>query len=480
MGLWLDVEDMFHYALYNPRPSGIQRLSFEIYAELHALMGDDVHFCRHDPVGRTLRTVPWEVLRGLFTRLLEPRPVSDAPAISDSAAEVRRRAGLRRLAGSLPLAIRNPLAQAAAAQRLVFSAQRAVLLHGGRAILALPSLMRPPPGTEITASTKEGNSAAPIGGQDIREAGQPGDVFAVLGSPWFHTHYADFVDGLTRARGMQTALLVYDLIPLLRPEWCDQTLVRVFRDWFTNFIPRVDYVYAISDASARDVERWAKRTGTPVSLPVRTLPIGTGFSGPPMDNSGTLPPALRPGGFALFVSTIEARKNHLLAFRVWRRMVEEMAPEEVPTLVFAGRVGWLVNDLMQQLINCNYLDGKVMVIADPSDAQLVALYKNCRFTLFPSLYEGWGLPVTESLFFGKLCVASDRTSVPEAGGPFCLYVDPENYTMASTVIRQACTDDDLVARYETKIRSEFRPILWRSTAEALLSGLGIHRAQRAS
>jgi glycosyltransferase involved in cell wall biosynthesis len=150
-----------------------------------------------------------------------------------------------------------------------------------------------------------------------------------------------------------------------------------------------------------------------------------------------------------------------------------MSAAEVPTLVFAGRVGWLVQDLMQQLENCRYLDGKVVIVPNPTDSDLVALYRGCRFTLFPSLYEGWGLPVTESLSFGKLCVASDRTSIPEAGGPFCLYIDPEDISGATETIRRACTDDALVAEREAAIREGFRPVPWRRPAEVLAGHLGL-------
>jgi glycosyltransferase involved in cell wall biosynthesis len=154
-------------------------------------------------------------------------------------------------------------------------------------------------------------------------------------------------------------------------------------------------------------------------------------------------------------------------------MVEEMPPERVPSLVFAGRIGWMVQDLMQQIENSGHLGGKLVVVPDPTDSELAALYRGCRFTLFPSLYEGWGLPVTESLSFGKLCIASDRTSLPEAGGPFCLYIDPENITAATEIIRQACTDDALVAERETAIRDGFRPMPWRRSAEVLAGHLGV-------
>ena len=63
-----------------------------------------------------------------------------------------------------------------------------------------------------------------------------------------------------------------------------------------------------------------------------------------------------------------------------------------------------------------------------TDADLKVLYEGCLFTLFPSFYEGWGLPVTESLAFGKPCIASNRSSIPEAGGKLARYIDPNNLT----------------------------------------------------
>lgn len=92
-----------------------------------------------------------------------------------------------------------------------------------------------------------------------------------------------------------------------------------------------------------------------------------------------------------------------------------MPADAVPTLVFAGRVGWLVSDLMQQLENTQWLDGKIRFIQNPTDAELQRLYADCSFSVFPSFCEGWGLPVTESLAMGRPCVASNTTSIPEAG-----------------------------------------------------------------
>jgi glycosyltransferase involved in cell wall biosynthesis len=181
-----------------------------------------------------------------------------------------------------------------------------------------------------------------------------------------------------------------------------------------------------------------------------------------------MPPA---GSYALFVSTIEARKNHALLFRVWRRLLEEMPADRVPTLVFAGRVGWLIGDLMQQIANTDHLDGKLIIIEDPTDAELTALYRGCLFTLFPSFFEGWGLPVTESLAFGKPCIISNRTSLPEAGGKLARIFDPDNLHDAYHIIRQTIEDRPGLARWEAEVQREFQPVPWSATVEAILSGL---------
>ena len=172
--------------------------------------------------------------------------------------------------------------------------------------------------------------------------------------------------------------------------------------------------------------------------------------------------------YVLFVSTIEARKNHALLFRVWRRMLEEMPVENVPTLVFAGREGWLVSDLMQQLENAEWLDGKIRFIQNPTDAELRRLYADCSFTIFPSFFEGWGLPVTESLSMGRPCLASGTTSIPEAGGQLSRYFNPDNINEAYTLIRKTIEDTEGLKAWTKQVRSEFQPVPWTESAKAIL------------
>jgi glycosyltransferase involved in cell wall biosynthesis len=128
----------------------------------------------------------------------------------------------------------------------------------------------------------------------------------------------------------------------------------------------------------------------------------------------------------LFVSTIEIRKNHRLLVRVWRRLIARHGTEAVPALIFAGQIGWMVDDLLADLAESGHLGGKIEHRPGLSDEELDEAYRSCLFTVFPSFCEGWGLPIAESLAHGKFCVASNRTSIPEVGGDLIDYFDPSD------------------------------------------------------
>jgi glycosyltransferase involved in cell wall biosynthesis len=470
--LWIDVEDLLEYARGNKRPSGIQRLAFEIYRTMQEERdaAELIQFVRHDIPRNSFRIIRWSEVADVFATLTDLEPAPPAARANGIAPRrpARRFIGrwLHRLAPELrPLVIGAVLAQGEAI-RAWTKLVRAVW-HDMRYRLRRQLMRTSARGTEHRSEDAEATGPAVV---SFPECAAPGDILLVLGSPWSHPDYAALISA-QRQHGLRFALLVYDLIPIRRPEWCDRGLVRLFREWFETVLPLSDFVFAISRATASDVETFAREVG--IALPGRVvpIPIGTGFSRQPRSLDAPGRRLLPAGSYALFVSTIEARKNHVLLFRVWRRLLEEMSAETVPTLVFAGRVGWLVDDLMRQIANTDHLDGKLVVIEDPTDADLAELYRGCLFTLFPSLYEGWGLPVTESLAFGKPCIISDRTALPEAGGKLARTFDPDNLHDAYQIIRQTIEDPVGLARWEAEVRSEFRPVPWSATVAAILTGL---------
>ena len=138
-----------------------------------------------------------------------------------------------------------------------------------------------------------------------------------------------------------------------------------------------------------------------------------------------------------------------------------------------GRVGWLVDDLLRHLSDTSHLGGKVVLLEGVSDRQLAQLYSSCKFTLFPSHYEGWGLPVTESLAFGKVCLASKGGAIPEAGGPHCIYFEPGSEDEAEAVLRAVLESPSLLQRLTAAVREGFEEVTWDATAREVLAAVDV-------
>lgn len=464
--IWIDVEDIFAFARHGGnRPTGIQRLSFELCKAIVARRGngESIHFVCHDELRGSFAKVEWSEVEAVFAGLTQqqeereerPQPVRPTPRMRF---ERWLRDLLRPFAASLPGELRAPLA------RMLWSQFDAVMAVGALArgiVHLLARCIRRPPVAQPAAADED---------TVFKREVARGDVLFIPGAAFIHAEYPALIARTKREYGVRVALLLYDIIPVRRPEFVDRVHAESFRRWLDGILPLCDHLFAISRSAAGEAEDHARRVGLVLRDRVHPIPIGSGFS----TNLAAVPAQANlptPGTYVLFVSTIEARKNHGLLVRVWRRLLEELPADQVPSLVFAGRVGWMVEDLMQQLRNTDFLDGKIILVTHPTDAELAALYRGCLFTVFPSLYEGWGLPVSESLSFGKPCVISTATSLPEAGGTLARYFDPENVTDAVRVIRDVLADRAGLAEWQQRVVREFRPVAWEVTAEAVVSAL---------
>lgn len=463
--LWIEVDDLFEFVAHNRRPSGIQRVAFEIGRALAAEDGNQVRvrFVRYGSVREPVELVPFATISELFERLSQAPQATNRFARPDSGlppSGAPRRI-LHHLLSHTKREIRENVLNVARAERDALVAFRALSLSLSRELGARIPRARGAP------RHREGSPG-------FQQVAAPGDVFLVLGSPWYCTDYAAFIDRLRRDKGIRLAVLVHDVMPLQHPEWCARVVVESYRTWFKTVLPLAETIFATCIATARDIEAEAVRAGIHLAAPVRPIPLGTGFTtvAPDAPASPLLP---APGTYALVVSTLEPRKNHLLLLRAWRQLLAELPPSSVPDLVFAGRIGWMAGDLVQQLVNSDWLDGKIRLIEAPSDADIAALYRGALFTLLPSFAEGWGLPVSESLSYGKPCLATDRPSLREAGGTLARYFDPDNLHDALRAIRPLITDPATLAAWGEEVRHGFRPVAWQASAETILAGLGLER-----
>lgn len=126
--------------------------------------------------------------------------------------------------------------------------------------------------------------------------------------------------------------------------------------------------------------------------------------------------------YFLYVSTLEPRKNHITLLHAWRRLINEI--NDVPLLVFVGKRGWNNEDLFRYLDQNATIKEHVREMGTVSDEFLNELISGAHAILFPSLNEGWGLPITEAAELGKQIICSNIPALVESSGGDAEYLDP--------------------------------------------------------
>ena len=155
--------------------------------------------------------------------------------------------------------------------------------------------------------------------------------------------------------------------------------------------------------------------------------------------------------YVLHVGTNEIRKNTWRLALAWKKLLDDGKPN-LPFLVLAGRKGWGNDNLWNLLEGTNNLYGNVVIIDKVSDEELDALYRNCLFTANISLYEGWGLPIGESLAYGKTSVVAKNTSLVEVGMDLVEYCDPLSINSIADAVEKLIYDFDYRQALESKIQ----------------------------
>jgi glycosyltransferase involved in cell wall biosynthesis len=293
-------------------------------------------------------------------------------------------------------------------------------------------------------------------------------VLVLLGAAWVVPDYSNVIANLKRKYGIRFVMTFHDFIPIYARETCDQGTADIFKVFVDQIIDHVDLALCVSESTERDLIRYCDENNflKPASVVTQN---GSSFSEFfPLNTVTSIDDFSISAPFVLFVSTIEGRKNHDYVFRIWNNLVK--AGVDVPKLVCVGRLGWRSEAFLQALISTNWLDGRVEILEDVSDSQLTRLYEKCQFTIYPSIYEGWGLPVGESLANGKICVLSRNSSLPEVAGDFGVYIPLSDLEAACKIIRNLLEDSDQLLSLEQKIVDQYIPITWQAVAERVIEG----------
>jgi len=276
-----------------------------------------------------------------------------------------------------------------------------------------------------------------------------------------------------RDPGITLAYMVYDTIllgesthHLYRPQEEDS-----FRNYFKWISETCDFILYGGRSPQRDGEHYQRRFGWPTPPSIAIPYGGTDLAKKTSesDDSELLKRLGIDGPFVLTVGTIEVRKNHDTLYKAYVSLLEQ-GTENVPIMVFAGKPGWRTADLIDTIKRDPRVAGKLLILA-PSDKELDVLYRNCLFTLLPSFYEGWSLPMPEGLSYGKLCLASDVEPLREIGGNFPDYIHPLDVMAWAERIKYYSNNPDARRQKEENIKANWQGTSWEKCGADVLEAL---------
>ncbi len=233
-----------------------------------------------------------------------------------------------------------------------------------------------------------------------------------------------------RKSGIKSVVTVHDVIFLHHPEFYRQHDGWVYRWKFRHTLQEADHFVAISETTKRDLMTYAHVDESKITLIYQTC--APRFSAV---RNQTLEERVRtlyslPARFMLSVGTVETRKNILLAVKALHHLPDDLALVVVGSYKQYTKV---VNDYIAK----HGMENRVILLHNVPDEHLPAFYTMAEVFVYPSWYEGFGIPVVEAIHCGLPVVACTGSSLEEAGGPDCLYVAPDDEQAMAEAIRQS-------------------------------------------
>jgi glycosyltransferase involved in cell wall biosynthesis len=449
------ILDFTTSAMWSGPPVGIVRTENEFgrWALAHT---DDITLAFYDPQVRTFRELAPDIAR----RLLVQDAAIDTLSFVSPARQGKRKTDLiprfLQPAAMWLLQSRRKTLQVLERMRLgsgnarftafVDRVQRALMRDRHNALMIKPD-----------GSRRDYLPVKRVVGPPIRLTAR--DTLVCAGATWTHDDIRVIAEEKRRT-DFRLVVLCYDIIPLMFPEFYTDADVAAQRAYAEIAFPLANLVISISHATAEAVRAYCAERGLALGA-TAVCPLGVDLRTPEVP--GKLPEGLEPGRYALLVSTIEPRKGHRMIYEVWLKLLAEGVPQRANfKLVFCGRVGWMVGDLMRELRNNPQ---NLVIITDADDATVWTLYRDCAFSLYPSRYEGFGLPVIESFSHGKAVLASSGGSVPEVVRDFSPCLDPGDAAAWERMLRTWIEQPAARIPYEERIRTSFRHPNWDEAAE---------------
>ena len=243
-----------------------------------------------------------------------------------------------------------------------------------------------------------------------------------------------------RERGFKSAAVLYDLIPVFHKELCGANVTTGFPSYL-DALTQTNAVWSISQFTLNEFSRYVAGIGRSVPRVHEAVILPGQFGDRP--RNGTEPPVSSPETRILCVSTLEPRKNHPRLLKAFQSL-RNRQPDLPLRLILVGNRYAGAPELAELVLSASKKDSSIEWCGIVDDERLAREFMNCAFTVYPSLIEGFGLPILESLWMGRPCLTHHGGVMQElAAGGGCLTVDMADIDAISRSLELMATDGTL-------------------------------------
>ena len=293
-----------------------------------------------------------------------------------------------------------------------------------------------------------------------------GSVFLELDSVWHSRCSRMALYPELKARGVRIAIFFHDLIPIMWPEYAAAETVCAYMGYMTACVTYGDLFISSTRANIEYLQDYMSRIGVVNPAPCVVSWLGTNFRKQGKYKAKQRLEEIAAGGkYLLMVGTVEPRKNHGLVLDAMDKTLFSGGWQ----LVIAGRQGWNVQETAERIRRHPLLDRGLYWIEDASDGDIEFLYEHCRFVVFPSFTEGFGLPVVEACGRGIPVLASEHPVLREVGGAYCRYFSPKDPASLIRVLQEA--DQEEAYGQMKEILQGYKAVGWDQVAERFSGAL---------
>lgn len=252
-----------------------------------------------------------------------------------------------------------------------------------------------------------------------------------------------------RLAGARNLYTLHDLVPLKLP-FATLDRKRFYHRLVERCVLDADHIVTVSESSRRDIIELLGAPEDRVTNTYQHSPMPEGLTEEMPDVEAIF--GVRPGGYFMYFGAIEPKKNIA-------RLAEAYLSTDTPhPLVLVGARGWQKDEELRLIDamsrNGGRAGGRIIQLDYLPRRLVMHLVRNARAVLFPSLYEGFGLPVLEAMQLGTPVVTSNRGSLPEVAGDAAVIVDPYDVSALAGAIARVDRDPDLRAVLSRAGRSQ--------------------------